>query len=181
MLGSNSLGPVGQDARSTKLPPSQDLSCSPYIESPPCRSRSRDQTRHVAPDTPPPFTMQDSNILVMGSASLELHNSGPPQVRAKTWAQHAAAASSGIRGSGSLKCVAVSTLQYTMPHNPLQVQDAPSLSSSSLPPDPQDSVTLALLHSSANPQIDNQSPALPEKGIKSRSPVNNPYINLPVR
>jgi hypothetical protein len=102
---------------------------------------------HVAPGTPPPFTMHDSNFPVMGDASFELHNSGPPHVRTMTWAQHAAAALSGSRGSSSLKCVAVSTLQYTMPHNPSQAQDAPLLSSLSLPPDPQDSVTLAPLHS----------------------------------
>jgi hypothetical protein len=75
----------------------------------------------------------------------------------------------------------VSTLQYTTPHNPLQVQDAPPLSSLSLPPDPQDSVTLAPLHSSANPQTENQSPVLPEEGIKAHSPINNPYVDPPVR
>jgi hypothetical protein len=90
---------------------------------------------HVAPSTPPLFTMQDSNIPAMGGASFELLNSGPPRVRTKTWAQHVAAALSGSRGSSSLKCVAVSTLQYTTCHNPLQVQDAQLLSSLSLPPD----------------------------------------------
>jgi hypothetical protein len=124
--------------------------------------------------------MQDFNFLVMGSASLELRNSGPLRIRMKTWAQHGAAASSGSRGSSSLKCVAVSTLQYTMPQIPSQVQEAPPLSSSSLPLDPQDFVTLALLHSSANPQTENQSLVLPEEGIKSHSPVNNPYDNPPV-
>ncbi len=95
-------------------------------------------------------------------------------------AQHAAAALSRSRGSSSLKCVAVSTLQYTMPHNPPQVQDAPPLSSLSLPPDPQDSVTLASLHLSAKPQTENQSPILPEEGIKAHGPVNNSYVNPPV-
>jgi hypothetical protein len=66
---------------------------------------------HVAPGTPPPFTMQDSNFPAMGSTSLELRNSGPPHVRTKTRAQHTTAALSGSRGSSSLKCVAVSTLQ----------------------------------------------------------------------
>jgi hypothetical protein len=136
---------------------------------------------HVTPGTPPLFSMQDSIFLAMGGASLESRNSGSPLVMTKNWAQHAAAASSGSRGSSSLKCVAVSTLQYTMPHNPLQVQDAPPLSFSSLPPDPQDFVTPVPLHSSANPQTENQRPVLPEEGIKAHSPVNNPYVNPPVR
>jgi hypothetical protein len=135
---------------------------------------------HVAPGIPPLFTMQDSDFPAMGGASLESRNSGPPRVRTKTWAQHAAAALSGSRGSSSFKCAAVSTLQYTTPHNPLQVQDAPPLSSSSLPLDPQDSVTLAPLHSSANPETENRSPVLPEEGIKAHSPVNNPYVDPPV-
>ena len=116
---------------------------------------------HVVPGTPPLFTMQDSNFPAMGGASLESRNSGPQRVRTKTWAQHAAVASSGSRGSSSLKCVAVSTLQYTTPHNPPQVQDAPLLSSSPLPLDAQESVTLAPLHLSADPQTENQSPVLP--------------------
>ncbi len=41
-LVTNSFGPAGQDARSTKLPVSPGPLCSPYIKSPPCRSRSRD-------------------------------------------------------------------------------------------------------------------------------------------
>jgi hypothetical protein len=118
-LVSNSLGPASQDARSTKLPVSLGPLCSPYIKSPPCRSRSGDQMGHVVPGTPPPFTMQDSNFPVMGGASLESRNSGPPLVRTKTQAQHAAAASPGSRSSSSLKCgVVVSTLQYTTLHNP---------------------------------------------------------------
>jgi hypothetical protein len=135
---------------------------------------------HVAPGTPTPFTMQDSNFPAMGGASLEARNSGPPRVRTKTWAQHAAAGLLGSRGSSSLKCVAVFTLQYTTPHNPLQVQDTLPLSSLSLPPNPQDSVTLAPLHLSANPQTENQSSVLPEEGIKAHSPVNNPYVDPPV-
>jgi hypothetical protein len=180
-LVSNSLGPAGQDARSTKLPVSLGPLCSLYIESSPCRSRSRDQTGHVAPGTPPPFTMQDSYFPATGGASLELHNSGPPQVRMKMLAQHASAASLVSRSSSSLKCVVVSTLQYTTPHNPPQVQDALPLFSSSLPPDPQDSVTAAPLHSAVNSQTKNQSPVLPEEGIKVYSPVNNPYVNPLVR
>ncbi len=66
-----------------------------------------------------------------------------------------------------------------MPHNPPQVQDAPLLSSSSLPPGPQDSVTLVPLHLSADPQTENQSPVLPEEGMKAHSPINNPYVNPP--
>jgi hypothetical protein len=135
----------------------------------------------VVMGTLPPFTMQDSNFLVMGGASLESRNSGPPCVRTKSRAQHAAVASSGSRVSSSLKCVVVSTLQYARPHNPPQVQDELPLSSSSLPPDPQDSVTLMPLHSSADPQTESQSPVLPEEGIKGYSSVNNPYVNPPVR
>jgi hypothetical protein len=180
MLVSNSLGPAGQDARSTKLLVSPGLLCSPYIKSPPLRSRNRDQTGHVALGTPPPFIMQDSNFPAMGGASLESRNSGPPRVRTKTWAQHAAAASLGSRGSSSHKCVAVSTLQYTTSHNPPQLQDAPPLSSLSMHLDPQDSVTLAPLHLSAKPQTENRSPVPPEEGIKAHSPINNPYVNPPV-
>jgi hypothetical protein len=36
------------------------------------------------------------------------------------------------------------------------------------------------LHSSANPQTENQSPVLPEEGIKAHSPINNPYVDPPV-
>ncbi len=181
MLVPNSLGPVGQDARSTKLPESLGPLCSPYIESPPCRLRSGDQTGHVAPGTPPPFTMQDSNFLAMVGASLESHNICLLHIRTKTCAQHAAAASSGNRGSSSLKCVAVSTLQYTTPHIPPQVQDAPPLLSSPLSLDPQDSVILASVHSAAEPQTENHIPVLPEEGLKAHSPVNNPYVDPPVR
>jgi hypothetical protein len=101
---------------------------------------------HVVPGTPPPFTMPDSNFLVMVGVSLELRNSGPLRTRTKTHTKHATAASLGSRGSSSLKCVAVSTLQYTMPHNPPQVQDTPLLLSSSLSLDSQDSITLASVH-----------------------------------
>ncbi len=153
-LVSNSLGPVGQVARSTKLPVSLGPLCSSYIKSPPRRSRSGDQTGHMALSTPPLFTMQDSNYLAMGGASLELRNSGPPQVRTKTWAQHAAAALLGGRSSSSLKCVVVSTLQYTTPHNSPQVQDAPPLSASFLLLDPQDSITPAHLHLAVNSQTE---------------------------
>jgi hypothetical protein len=152
-----SLGLVGQDARSTKVPVSLGPLCSLYIKSPPSRSRSGDQTGHVVPGTPPPFTMQDSNFLTMEGASLESRNSGPPQVRTKTRAQHAAAALSGSRSSISLKCVVVSTLQYTMPHNPPQVQDALLLSSLSLPLDPQNSITPVPLHLAVDFQTANQS------------------------
>jgi hypothetical protein len=136
---------------------------------------------HVVLDTPPPFTMQDSNFLAMGDASLESHNSRLPHVRTKTRAQHAAVASLGSRGSSSLKCVAEFTLQYTTPHNSPQVQDALPLSSLSLPPDSLDSIILAPLRSSANPQTENQSPVLSEEGIKAHSPLHNPYVNPPVQ
>jgi hypothetical protein len=179
-LVSNSLSPAGQDARSTKLPESPGPSCSPYIESPPCRLRSGDQMGHVAPGTPPPFTKRDFNFPAMRGTSLESHNSGPSQVRTKTRAQHAAAALLGSRSSSSLKCVVVSTLQYALPHNPPQVQDALPLSSLFLPPDSQDSITPAPLHSAVDSQTENQSPVPPEVGIKVYSPVNNPYVNLAV-
>jgi hypothetical protein len=135
---------------------------------------------HVAPGTPLPFTMQNTDSPVMGGASLESRNSGPLHVRMKTHAQHAAAALSGSRGSSSLKCVAVSTLQYTKSHNPPQVQDAPLLLSLSLSPDPQDSVTLASVHSSADPQTENHSSVLPEERLKAHSLVNNRYVDPPV-
>jgi hypothetical protein len=177
-LVSNSFGPAGQDARSTKLPVSLGLLCSPYMESPPRRLRRRDHTGHVAPGTPPPFTMQDFDFLVMGGASLESRNSGPPRVRTKTRAKYTAAAFSGSRGSRSLKCVAVYTLQYTMPHNPLQVQDTLPLSSLSLPPDPQASNTLAPLHLSADPQTENQSPVLPEERIKKLTVPSTIHMSI---
>jgi hypothetical protein len=135
---------------------------------------------HVAPGTPPPFTMQDSNFLVMVGVSFELRNSDPLRTRTKTLAQHVAATLLESRGSSSLKCVAVSTLQYTTPHIPLQVQDAPLLLSLSLSPDPQDSITLASVHLSAEPQTENHIPDLPEEGLKAHSPVNNPYVDPPV-
>ncbi len=31
-----------------------------------------------------------------------------------------------------------------------------------------------------DPQTKNQSPVLPEEGVKAHSPVNNPYVNPPV-
>jgi hypothetical protein len=124
--------------------------------------------------------MQDSNFPVMVGVSLESRNSGPLVTRTKTCAQHAAVASSGSRGSSSLKCVAVSTLQYTMSHIPPQVQDTPLLLSLSLSLDPQDSVTLASVHLSAEPQTENHIPVPPEEGLKAHSPVNNPYVNPPV-
>jgi hypothetical protein len=117
---------------------------------------------------------------VMVGASLELRNSGPLHIRMKTRAQHAAAALSGSRGSSSLKCVAVSPLQYTTSHIPPQVQDALLLLSLSLSLDPQDSVTLASVHSSAKPQTANHIPVPPEEGSKAPTPVNNPCVDPPV-
>jgi hypothetical protein len=114
-LVSNLLGPAGQDAKRTKLPVPPGLSGSPYIESPSCRLRSIDQARHLAPGTPPPLTMLNSNFLVMEGASLAPRDSGLPQVRTKTRAQQAAAALSGSRIS-SIKCVVESTLQYATPN-----------------------------------------------------------------
>ncbi len=179
-LVSNSLGPACQDVRSTKLLVSPGPSCSPCIESSPHRVRSEDHLGHVTLGTHPPFTMQDSNFPAMMGASLESRNSGPPHVRTKTCTQHAAAALSGSRGSSSLKCVAVSTLQYTTPQIPPQVKYALLLLSSSLSLDPQDSVTLASVHSSANPQTQNHSSVLPEEGLNAHSPVNIQYVNPPV-
>jgi hypothetical protein len=180
-IESNSLGPAAQDARSTKLPMSPRPLCSPYLKSRPRRSRSGDQTGHLAPGILPPFTMLDSNFPAMGGASLEPRNSGPPQVRTKTRAQHAAAAPSGSRSSSSLKCVVDSTLQYTTPNIPSQVQDTPPFSSLSQPLDPQESITPSLLNPAVNSMIDNQSPVLPVEGLKSHSPINNPYVYPPVR
>jgi hypothetical protein len=37
------------------------------------------------------------------------------------------------------------------------------------------------VHSSAKPQTENHIPVLPEEGLKSHSPINNPYVNPPVR
>ncbi len=76
---------------------------------------------YLALGTPPPFTMLDSDLPAMEGASLALPNSGLPQVRTKTLAQHAAAAAAGSRIS-SIKCVVESTLQYTTPNILLQVQ-----------------------------------------------------------
>jgi hypothetical protein len=90
-LVSNLLGPAGQDARRTKLPVSRGPSGSPYIEALPCRSRSGHQAGHLAPGTLHPFTMLDSNFLVMEGVSLAPCDSGLLQVRTKTWAEHAAA------------------------------------------------------------------------------------------
>ncbi len=113
----------------------------------------------------------------MGGASFDPRNCGPPQVITKTRAQHAAVASSGSRSSSSLKCVEESTLQYTTPNNPPQVQDTPPLSSLSLPSDPQESVTPVLLNPAVDSKTDNQSPVPPVEGLKFHSPVNNPYVN----
>ncbi len=144
------------------------------------RSRSGDQTGHLVQGTLPPFTMLDSNFLAMGGTSLDPCNSGQPQVRTKTRAQHAAAAWSGSKGRSSLKCVVESALQYTTPNIPSRVQDTLSLSSLSWPPDPQESITPVLLNPAVDSQIDNQSPVPPMEGLKSHSPVNNPYVDPPI-
>ncbi len=124
--------------------------------------RSRDQTGQLAPGTLPPFAMLDSNFPAMEGA--RPRESGQLQVRTKTRAQHVAAAALGSRSSSSLKCVVESTLQHTTPNNPPQVQDALPLSSLSLPPDPQESVTPVLLNLAVNSQTDNQSPVPPGRG-----------------
>ncbi len=103
------------------------------------------------------------------------------QVRTKTLAQHAAAALSGSRSSSSLRCLVESTLQYTTPNNPPHLQDTPPLSSTPLPPDPQESVTPALLNPAVGSQTDDQSSVLPVAGLKIHSPVNNPYVGPSVR
>jgi hypothetical protein len=66
-------------------------------------------------------------------------------------------------------------------NNPPQVQDAPPLSSLSLHPDPQESITPVLLNPAANSQTYNQSPVPPVEGLKLHSPVNNPYVDSSVR
>jgi hypothetical protein len=134
----------------------------------------------VVPGTPPLFTMQDSIFFVMVGVKLESGNSGPLRTRTKTRAQHTTLASSGSRGSSSLKCLAVSTLQYTTPHIPPQVQDILLLLSLSLSLYTQDSVTLASVHLSAKPQTENHIPVPPEEELKTHSSVNNPYVNPPV-
>jgi hypothetical protein len=154
---------------------------SPHIESPPCRLRSGDQAGQLAPGTPPPFTMLESDFPAMKGARLSPRDSGLPQVRMKTQAQHAAAVTSGSKTSSSFKCEVESTLQYNTPNNLPQVQDVPPLSSLSLPLDPQESVTPALLNPLVNSQTDNQSPVLPVEGLKLHSPVNNSYVNSSVR
>ncbi len=50
----------------------------------------------------------------------------------------------------------------------------------SWPPDPQESITPALLNPTVDSQIDDQSPVLPVKELKSHRPVNNPYVDPPV-
>ncbi len=87
----------------------------------------------------------------------------------------------GSRSSSSLKYVVESTLQYNTPNNPLQVQDAPPLSSLSLPLDSQESVTPVLLNPVVASQTDNQSPVPPVEGLKLHSPINNPYADFSVR
>jgi hypothetical protein len=115
----------------------------------------------------------------MEGASLAPRDSGPAQVRTKTRAWHVAAALLGSKSS-SIKCVVESTLQYTMPNTPLQVQDPPPLSSSSWPPDPWESVIPVLLNPAVNPQIDVQSPVPPVEELSSHRAVNNPYVDPPV-
>jgi hypothetical protein len=84
----NLLKLAGQDARSTKLLVSPGPSGSPYIEPPPCRSRSSDQVGHLAPGSPPLFTVLDSDFPAMEGAFLVPRNPGLLQVRTKTRAQH---------------------------------------------------------------------------------------------
>jgi hypothetical protein len=129
-LVSNLFKPAGQDARSTKLPVSPAPFGSPYIESPPRRSRSSDQAGHLVPGSLPPFTMLDSDFLVMEGSSLAPRDPGLLQVRTKTRAQHAAVAAAGSRQLSSIKCVVDFTLLYAMPNDIyLQVQDPPPASS----------------------------------------------------
>ncbi len=110
----------------------------------PHRSRSGDQAGHLVLGTLPPFTILDSNFLAMEGASLAQRDSGLPQVRTKTQAQHTAAASLGSRIS-SIRCVVESTLQCTMPNILLQVKDPPPPSPASWPADPQESIIPVLL------------------------------------
>ena len=163
-LVSSLLGLAGQDSRSTELLVSPGPSGSPYIESPPRRSRSKDQAGHVPPGSLSPFKMLDSNFPAVEGASLAPRNSGPLQVRTNTRAQHVAAASLGSRIS-SIKCVVESTLQYTMPKIPLQVQDPSPLSSAFWPLDPQESIIPALLNLAVNLQIENQRSVLPVREL----------------
>jgi hypothetical protein len=68
-----------------------------------------------------------------------------------------------------------------MPNNPLQVQVTLPLSSLTLHPDPQESVTRVLLNPAVDSQTDNQSPVPPVEGLKVNSPVNNPYVDSSFR
>ncbi len=72
-------------------------------------------------------------------------------------------------------------MQYNTPNNLLQVQDAPHVSSLSLPPGPQESITPVLLNSDVDSKTDNQSPVPPVEGLKLHSLINNPYVDSSVR
>jgi hypothetical protein len=81
MLVSNSLGPAGQDARSTKQLVSPDSSCSPYIKSPPRRSRAeirrgmwRQAPRPCSPCWTPIFWQWGAQVLSRPTAGR--HRSG---------------------------------------------------------------------------------------------------------
>ncbi len=181
LLVSNLFKPVGQDARSTKLLVSPSPSGSPNIESPPSRLRSSNQAGHLAPGSPPSFTMLDSDFLAMKRASLA-HNPGLLQVRTKMRAQHAAVELVGSRKLSSIKCVVDSTLLYTTPNDiSLQVQDPPPPPLASQPVIHQESIIPALSPPAIGLHINNQRPVLPVEDSKSRMSANNPYVNPPVR
>jgi hypothetical protein len=124
--------------------------------------------------------MLDSDLLAMEGASLALRDIGLLQVKTKTQAQHAAAASSGSRLSSN-KCVVDFTLQYTTPNGILlQVQNPPAPSPASWPAVHQESIIPALLPPAVDPQIDNQHPVQPVDDSTSCRSINNPYFDPPV-
>jgi hypothetical protein len=94
-IGLQLFKPAVQDARSTKLPVSPGPSGSPYIKSPPHRSRSKDQAGQLALGSLPPFTMLDSDFPAMEGASLAPRNPGLLQVRTRNTCS---ACGSGIGG-----------------------------------------------------------------------------------
>jgi hypothetical protein len=147
---------------------------------PPPRSRSGDQSGHLAPGSPPPFTMLETDSPAVEGASLAPRDIGPSWIRTKIRAQHVAAALSGS-SSSSIKCVVDSTLQYTTPNDTsLQVQDPPPPSPAFWPVDHQVSVIPALLLPAIGLQINNQHPVPAVGDHKSCRSANNPYVDPPV-
>ncbi len=163
---------AGWDGRSAKLHVSPSPSGSPFIKSPPCRSRSSDQVGHLVPGSLPPFTMSDLDFLVMEGASLAPRDPVVSLARTKTRAQHAAVVLAGSRKPSNIKCVVDSTLFYTMPNDiPLQVQDPLTPSPASQPEVHQESCIPALSPPAVGKQIHNQQSVPPVEDSKSNFPL----------